>query len=74
MAQNLWFVGSICMLVGYFLILLAAFREEVFWGFICLFFPISILFFVIINWEVAKRGAITMIMGFGFFYIAIFVL
>jgi hypothetical protein len=74
MTETLWTVGSICVLVGYFLILLAAFREEVFWGFICLFFPISILFFTIVHWESAKRGAITLLVGFGFVYIATFVL
>ena len=64
-------VGMILALIGSVMILSAAFRKSVGWGLATLFVPGAVLFFIIADWQEAKRGcfvcalAVALIFGAG---------
>jgi hypothetical protein len=55
-------VGSLTLLAGTLMIIAAAFRVSPLWGFGCLFGPIQLVF-IIMNWDLAKRGVIVQVAG-----------
>ena len=55
-ATLLVFGGLLVTLVGGFIFLLAAFRENVIWGLGCLLVSPVSLFFLILHWDRAKAG------------------
>jgi hypothetical protein len=59
------------ILIGGIWFLIAAFRESIWWGLACLFFPIVQFFFLFAHWQSAKRpfglqllGIIFVVAGF----------
>ena len=58
-------VGLLLMLAGALSFLLAAFREGLLWGLGVLFVPPLALVFLIVHWQVAKRGFFLKLYGIG---------
>lgn len=54
--SGLLIAGWVVMIVGWIMLLIAAFSESVLWGLACFFVPIVMLFYVIIHWSEAKKG------------------
>lgn len=64
----LYGLGSLAVMVGGIMLLVAAFRESVGWGFAVLFLsPIAPLIFVFSHWEEAKPGILVQLLGFCLF-------
>ena len=63
----LCFMGVIVGVVGGIMILVAVFQESIFWGLLVLFFSGlgAGLIFVILHWDVAKKGLLTQLAGTG---------
>lgn len=57
-------IGVLVALVGGIMLLIAAFRENIWWGLAYLFVPLAGLVFVFMHWEVAKRGFFLSVFGF----------
>lgn len=55
--------GVLVMLAGHVIILVAAFRESLFWGLACLLLPVVQLFFLLAHWDKAKRGFLIVLAG-----------
>lgn len=58
------FFGYLILFIGAVLVLVAAFREHVLWGLVCLFVPLATLIFVVSHWEKARTGFLLQILGF----------
>jgi len=56
-------LGILVGFVGGIMLLIAAFRENVWWGLACLFVPLAGLVFVFMHWEVARRGFLLNLFG-----------
>jgi hypothetical protein len=63
MALAILILGSIVMLVGGVMFLIAAFSESVLWGLGCMFVPFVSLFFLILHWPEAKKGFFIQLAG-----------
>jgi hypothetical protein len=72
MAPLLAIAGYILILIGSFVILVAAFRQSVLWGLACLFLPVVQLFFLIVHWRRAKQGFALQLCGAVFLLSALF--
>lgn len=70
---TLCIVGLLVMLVGSIMLLVAAFRESVWWGLGCLLLgPVSLVF-TVMKWQEAKKGFLTNIAGAGIVLVALLV-
>ena len=58
-------VFYLLMLVGGIMVLVAAFRQNIWWGLACLFVPFASLAFCIAHWQEAKTGFLLAVTGFG---------
>jgi len=56
-------LGLAINFVGAFIVLVAAFKESVWWGLGSLFVPIIWLIFVIVHWARAKKGFLLQLAG-----------
>jgi len=56
-------VGWLVSLVGGIMVLIEAFKNSVVWGLASLFIPFVILVFVILNWDVSKKGFLISVVG-----------
>jgi len=56
MSVALILAGKIAGLIGFVLILIAAYRESLLWFIGSLFIPLITLAFVILHWQEGKRG------------------
>jgi len=71
MSIALTVAGVVLALIGSVMILSAAFRKSTGWGLATLFLPGAVLFFIIADWQEAKRGffvcalAVALIFGAG---------
>jgi hypothetical protein len=63
-AGSLIFLGFVIFIVGWFLFMVAAFRESILWGLACLFIPIVQLFFLIVHWPAARRPFFLQLLAF----------
>lgn len=59
------FVGWLLGVAGGIMMLVAAFSAGILWGLGCLFVPFVSLFFLVLHWDVAKRGFLTSLAGTG---------
>ena len=58
-------VGLIVILIGWIIFLIAAFRESVLWGVLCLFSGgIAPLIFLFMHWGEAKKGFGIQVIGY----------
>lgn len=57
--------GYVLALIGYLIIVIAAFRESAVWGIGVLLVPIVSLIFVALNWHVARGGFVLYLAGVG---------
>lgn len=57
-------VGIILVLIGWFMVVVAAFREHVLWGLACLLVKPVLLFYVIAHWDDARKGFLVWLTGF----------
>jgi hypothetical protein len=65
MAATVLSVGSLIVLIGSILFLIAAFRESILWGLACLFISPVSLFFLIVHWSKAKNAFFIQLAGLG---------
>ena len=52
------------LLVGWFMVMMAGFREHVLWGFAILVFGPAYLAFAILHWPEARKGFLYSVYGF----------
>jgi hypothetical protein len=57
-------LGLVAFCVGNLWLLIAAFRENLWWGLACFFLPIVQLFFLFAHWPEAKRPFLLELMAF----------
>lgn len=63
MAIAIMIVAYAFILVGGIMMLIEAFRESILWGIACLLLPVVSLFFLIVHWNVAKKGFFVQLIG-----------
>ncbi len=63
MAVTIMSAGSLVVLVGSILFLIAAFRESILWGLGCLFISPLSLIFLIVHWSKAKNAFFVQVIG-----------
>ena len=68
MGIALTLAGALVLCVGSVLILIAAFRKGVLWGLGSMFLAPVSLFFVVTNWDAAKRGVGVSMLGVLLFF------
>jgi glutaredoxin len=56
-------IGVLASLIGWVLLLVAAFRQHVGWGVASLFVPAASLVFTVLHWAEARRGFLIQLMG-----------
>lgn len=56
-------VGSLVAFVGGIMILIEAFKENIWWGLAYVFVPFASLVFLITHWDVSKRGVLITLGG-----------
>ena len=59
--------------IGWLGLLVAAFRESIWWGLACLFIPIVQLIFLIIHWREARKPFFLQLLALVLFIVAILV-
>ena len=64
-------MGGLVMLVGGILILIAAFKENIWWGLGSLLLPIVALVFVAMHWDRSRKGFLIWVAGFTFTIICV---
>ena len=63
-------VGGVIIIVGYIMLLIAAFREGVLWGLLCFCFTPIQLVFLIVHWQVAKKPFLIQLLGYALCFVA----
>ena len=63
MAQVILGIGGLVAFVGSIMILIAAFKTSLAWGFCSLFLPFVILVFTFTHWAEAKKGFLISLAG-----------
>jgi glutaredoxin len=56
-------LGALLALVGFILLLVAAFRESVLWGLIVIFAPLGSFIYTCVHWSQAKAGFLASLVG-----------
>lgn len=74
MSSALMVVAYAFIIVGSIMMLIEAFRESVLWGVACLLLPIVSLFFLIVHWNVAKKGFVVQLIGCVLLVVSLFFL
>ena len=69
----LFAVGSVIAFIGGILFLIAAFRESIIWGLLCLCFSPVSLVFLILHWQQAKKPFFVELVGFGLCMLAMLI-
>lgn len=72
MLAMLYILGALIALVGWVIVVIAAFSEGgLIWGLLSLFIPIVCLVFVITHWDDAWKGFLVWVAGVGMMVTAI---
>lgn len=64
-------IGAIVMLVGSIMVLIEAFKEHILWGLGFLFVPFVSIVFIVMHWNVSKKGFFIWLAGLPFYAIGI---
>jgi uncharacterized membrane protein len=67
----LLFLGLIASIIGSVMIIGAAFRTSLLWGFSSLFIPFIVFFFIAEHWKQSRDGVFWLLVGVGFIGAAI---
>ena len=57
-------LGGIAAIIGGIMMVVAAFRQSIWWGLAYLFVPVASLVFVFVHWAEAKKGVLINLAGF----------
>jgi hypothetical protein len=57
-------IGFLLLFVGYVLVLIKCFSEDILWGLVCLFLPIAVVVFICFHWRETKLPACLIAIGF----------
>lgn len=66
-------IGWIVAILGGLALLVAAFKESVFWGLLCIFVSPTMIVFVVLHWDDAKGPFLVQLAGMGLIILSVIV-